>query len=680
MRVHIPLKPHKCELCTKSFKRPQDLKKHYRTHNQAEEPMYNGRPLDPSMSADNGLLSRRPMFGAGLGGYPNQGISDLRTGYATTAAPAATTGGYFAPTTAGANTYLSLGSQASSRLYGTGLDHHTAPHAGQYHQQQQQQQQQQSHHQPQHQTYPPPGSQHHQQSYHSHQHHQQQQSGGGGQARALYGDVTGATDHSLYGRDKTHHHHQQQEQQSHDAAINDVLDDLLTSVKKRRLNINSYSDIGASVGGLHGTMLAAAAATTAGADGGPVLGAGATNYMSQPPSMLQQHNPAHAPLLSGPGPLDHHQHQHQQQQGVDYSAPRFSRDSLLLMQRAVSDMRATVYEVPHALQVTTRSMDPMPTMAVPVTSSYTTAIGIHTMPSPRNSASPHVQAMSPPSGLPPYGTNQSPTPSLSPPSRHSPIHPQHQAQPQPHQSHHRQQQHQQHQHQMPRMPLYPQVSTSADLFPGQAPPATLGAAYVHDRRFTGATLQRAYVELPVRSAIQEAKEADAEEANSAKTAAMEADTEKSAAAAAPPTPKETPRPEAERASEDATPRASDAAAAPAEKPAAPTSTTDKTPSEAPAAAADKSADEPAAADIEAGFVNAQAYDDWIGTMRILERLDEHIKSLLKTGEFTDGKPADVVAADTRPPPPPQQQQQPSQPKPQEPQPLAMAPLYPKLKM
>ncbi|CRK29603.1 hypothetical protein BN1723_000533 [Verticillium longisporum] len=31
IRVHVPLKPHKCEFCGKSFKRPQDLKKHVKT-------------------------------------------------------------------------------------------------------------------------------------------------------------------------------------------------------------------------------------------------------------------------------------------------------------------------------------------------------------------------------------------------------------------------------------------------------------------------------------------------------------------------------------------------------------------------------------------------------------------------------------------------------------------------
>ncbi|KAK0552702.1 hypothetical protein OC845_001604 [Tilletia horrida] len=32
LRVHIPLKPHLCHICSKSFKRPQDLKKHERIH------------------------------------------------------------------------------------------------------------------------------------------------------------------------------------------------------------------------------------------------------------------------------------------------------------------------------------------------------------------------------------------------------------------------------------------------------------------------------------------------------------------------------------------------------------------------------------------------------------------------------------------------------------------------
>ncbi|KAF2872749.1 hypothetical protein BDV95DRAFT_441794, partial [Massariosphaeria phaeospora] len=32
IRVHVPLKPHKCEFCGNALKRPQDLKKHVKTH------------------------------------------------------------------------------------------------------------------------------------------------------------------------------------------------------------------------------------------------------------------------------------------------------------------------------------------------------------------------------------------------------------------------------------------------------------------------------------------------------------------------------------------------------------------------------------------------------------------------------------------------------------------------
>lgn len=35
LRVHTPLKPHVCEICEKSFKRPQDLKKHEKIHTEA---------------------------------------------------------------------------------------------------------------------------------------------------------------------------------------------------------------------------------------------------------------------------------------------------------------------------------------------------------------------------------------------------------------------------------------------------------------------------------------------------------------------------------------------------------------------------------------------------------------------------------------------------------------------
>ncbi|ROT35704.1 hypothetical protein SODALDRAFT_247565, partial [Sodiomyces alkalinus F11] len=50
IRVHVPLKPHKCEFCGKSFKRPQDLKKHVKTH------------------ADDSVLVRSPQDQGGMNG------------------------------------------------------------------------------------------------------------------------------------------------------------------------------------------------------------------------------------------------------------------------------------------------------------------------------------------------------------------------------------------------------------------------------------------------------------------------------------------------------------------------------------------------------------------------------------------------------------------------------------
>ncbi|KAJ6000979.1 pH-response transcription factor pacC [Penicillium waksmanii] len=32
VRIHVPFKPHKCHVCDDSYKRPQDLKKHVKTH------------------------------------------------------------------------------------------------------------------------------------------------------------------------------------------------------------------------------------------------------------------------------------------------------------------------------------------------------------------------------------------------------------------------------------------------------------------------------------------------------------------------------------------------------------------------------------------------------------------------------------------------------------------------
>ncbi|KAK9383045.1 uncharacterized protein V2V93DRAFT_331628 [Kockiozyma suomiensis] len=44
LRVHVPLKPHRCDFCSKPFKRPQDLKKHVKTH--ADDSPFNGSGRD----------------------------------------------------------------------------------------------------------------------------------------------------------------------------------------------------------------------------------------------------------------------------------------------------------------------------------------------------------------------------------------------------------------------------------------------------------------------------------------------------------------------------------------------------------------------------------------------------------------------------------------------------------
>ncbi|KAK9373406.1 uncharacterized protein V1513DRAFT_417892 [Lipomyces chichibuensis] len=46
LRVHVPLKPHRCDFCSKPFKRPQDLKKHVKTH--ADDSVFLAPPEDSS--------------------------------------------------------------------------------------------------------------------------------------------------------------------------------------------------------------------------------------------------------------------------------------------------------------------------------------------------------------------------------------------------------------------------------------------------------------------------------------------------------------------------------------------------------------------------------------------------------------------------------------------------------
>lgn len=83
IRVHVPLKPHKCEFCGKAFKRPQDLKKHVKTHAddsvilRSPEPD-GGRRASASLRGDNGYATSgvdslaataATAYGYGLTGY-----------------------------------------------------------------------------------------------------------------------------------------------------------------------------------------------------------------------------------------------------------------------------------------------------------------------------------------------------------------------------------------------------------------------------------------------------------------------------------------------------------------------------------------------------------------------------------------------------------------------------------
>ncbi|KAF2657091.1 hypothetical protein K491DRAFT_349711 [Lophiostoma macrostomum CBS 122681] len=60
IRVHVPLKPHKCDFCGKAFKRPQDLKKHVKTHAddsvllRSPEPNRGGHPGGPGYQGGGG--------------------------------------------------------------------------------------------------------------------------------------------------------------------------------------------------------------------------------------------------------------------------------------------------------------------------------------------------------------------------------------------------------------------------------------------------------------------------------------------------------------------------------------------------------------------------------------------------------------------------------------------------
>ncbi|KAK2792561.1 hypothetical protein FQN52_003066 [Onygenales sp. PD_12] len=78
IRVHVPLKPHKCEFCGKAFKRPQDLKKHVKTHAddsilRSPEPGPGSRPPNGIFGVGVGADGKSHYFEGSLGPVPGQG-------------------------------------------------------------------------------------------------------------------------------------------------------------------------------------------------------------------------------------------------------------------------------------------------------------------------------------------------------------------------------------------------------------------------------------------------------------------------------------------------------------------------------------------------------------------------------------------------------------------------------
>ncbi|KAH8692741.1 hypothetical protein BGW36DRAFT_362290 [Talaromyces proteolyticus] len=76
IRVHVPLKPHKCDLCGKAFKRPQDLKKHVKTHADDSVLIRSPGPDSRGQDAPFGIVSNPKGFPAG-GHYFEQSLNPV---------------------------------------------------------------------------------------------------------------------------------------------------------------------------------------------------------------------------------------------------------------------------------------------------------------------------------------------------------------------------------------------------------------------------------------------------------------------------------------------------------------------------------------------------------------------------------------------------------------------------
>ncbi|KAL2752514.1 hypothetical protein ACRALDRAFT_1065632 [Sodiomyces alcalophilus JCM 7366] len=105
IRVHVPLKPHKCEFCGKSFKRPQDLKKHVKTHAddsvlvrspQDQGPMNGGYRAQAGKAASS-YYDHNGQIRTNAAAYPHQAPGHASYYGGGAPAPSPSLGLYYAP-------------------------------------------------------------------------------------------------------------------------------------------------------------------------------------------------------------------------------------------------------------------------------------------------------------------------------------------------------------------------------------------------------------------------------------------------------------------------------------------------------------------------------------------------------------------------------------------------------